>query len=75
MLNRYRRYKDKGIPLEQKKRQSEEKLECRPLPHDADKMVMLVSDVTERYQKEEELKEARRSCGRRGERCGGGAAL
>lgn len=40
---------------------SYKKLECQLLPHDVKKMIMLISDVTERYEKEEELKEARRA--------------
>lgn len=49
------------FPVEDLKSLIYKKLECQLLPHDPDKMVMLVSDVTERYQKEEELKEARRA--------------
>ena len=38
---------------------SYKKMECQLLPHDSGKMVMLISDVTEQYRKEEQLREAR----------------
>lgn len=49
------------FPVDEKDSILYKKLECQLLPHDPGKMVMLVSDVTERYRKEDELREARKA--------------